>query len=59
MNRYAFYALSFLTNATILVFEITGGRLLAPYIGNSVGVWAGLIAVILGGMAIGYHFGVV
>jgi spermidine synthase len=57
MNRYAFYALSFLTNATILVFEITGGRLLAPYIGNSVGVWAGLIAVILGGMAIGYHFG--
>jgi spermidine synthase len=57
MSRYAFYALSFLTNATILVFEITGGRLLAPYIGNSVGVWAGLIAVILGGMAIGYHFG--
>lgn len=51
------YAISFLTNAAILVFEIAGGRLLAPYLGTSVGVWAGLIAVVLGGMAIGYRYG--
>lgn len=57
MDRTLLYTLSFFTNATILVFEITGGRLLAPYLGTSVGVWAGLIAVVLGGMAIGYHFG--
>lgn len=57
MRTSTFYVISFLTNATILVFEITGGRLLAPYLGTSVGVWAGLIAVVLGGMALGYHFG--
>lgn len=57
MQTWAYYALSFITNALILVFEISGGRLLAPYLGTSVGVWAGLIAVILGAMALGYHFG--
>lgn len=57
MQTWGYYALSFLTNALILVFEISGGRLLAPYLGTSVGVWAGLIAVILGAMAIGYHYG--
>lgn len=57
MSTFGFYAVSFLTNAVILVFEITGGRLLAPYLGTSVGVWAGLIAVVLGGMALGYHYG--
>lgn len=57
MDRTRLYTLSFVTNAAILVFEITGGRLLAPYLGTGVGVWAGLITVVLGGMAIGYHFG--
>lgn len=57
MSRPFLYLLAFLTNAIVLVFEITGGRLLAPYLGTSVGVWAGLIAVVLGGMALGYHYG--
>lgn len=51
------YCLSFFTNAAVLIFEIAGGRLLAPYLGTSVEVWAGTIAVVLGGMALGYHFG--
>ncbi len=57
MNVLTLYTIAFATNAAILVFEITGGRLLAPYLGTSVGVWAGLIAVVLGGMALGYHYG--
>lgn len=57
MDKTALYALSFFTNAIILIFEIAGGRLLAPYIGTTVGVWAGLIAVVLGAMAFGYHYG--
>ncbi|MEK9177235.1 MAG: fused MFS/spermidine synthase, partial [Patescibacteria group bacterium] len=57
MSVAVLYFLSFVTNAAILVLEIAGGRLLAPYIGTSVGVWAGLIAVILGGMALGYRVG--
>ncbi len=57
MNKTVLYALSFSTNAAILVFEIAGGRLLAPYLGTAVGVWAGLISVVLAGMALGYHWG--
>lgn len=57
MDAKTLYTLSFFTNAVVLVFEITGGRLLAPYLGTSVGVWAGLIAVVLGAMALGYHIG--
>lgn len=51
------YLVVFVTNAAILVFEIAGARLLAPYLGTSVEVWAGTIAVILGGMAVGYWVG--
>ncbi|MBY0110637.1 fused MFS/spermidine synthase [Patescibacteria group bacterium] len=48
------YFTIFSTNAAILIFEIAGAHLLAPYLGTSVEVWSGTIAVILGGMAIGY-----
>lgn len=41
----------------MLVFEIAGVRFLAPYLGTSTEVWAGLIAVILGGLAAGYWLG--
>lgn len=51
------YVTAFAANAVILIFEIAGARLLAPYLGTSVEVWSGTIAVILGGMAIGYFFG--
>lgn len=57
MNATLLYTVSFLTNAAVLIFEIAGGRLLAPYLGTAVGVWAGLISVVLGGMALGYHWG--
>lgn len=51
------YLATFVANAAILVFEIAGARLLAPYLGTSVEVWAGTIAVILGSMAAGYAIG--
>lgn len=57
MNTAVVYAVSFITNAAILIFEIAGGRLLAPYLGTAVGVWAGTISVVLLGMALGYHWG--
>lgn len=57
MNSWVFYFTTFVANATILIFEIAGARLLAPYLGTSVEVWAGTIAVILGGMACGYYAG--
>jgi hypothetical protein len=57
MSAWVFYFTTFVANAAILVFEIAGARLLAPYLGTSVEVWAGTIAVILGGMAFGYYGG--
>jgi predicted membrane-bound spermidine synthase len=57
MHRRLLYITAFVANACVLVVEISGARLLAPYIGTSTEVWAGLIAVILGGLAIGYWLG--
>jgi spermidine synthase len=51
------YFIVFITNAAILIFEITGTRLLAAYLGTSLEVWSAIIAVILASMAGGYYIG--
>jgi spermidine synthase len=51
------YVITFVSNAAILVLEIAGARLLAPYLGTSVEVWSGTIGVVLGSMALGYWLG--
>ncbi len=57
MRPTLLYAVVFITNAAVLVFEIAGARMLAPYVGTSTEVWSGVIAVILGGLAVGYWLG--
>ena len=47
----------FLCGAVVMVFELTGSRILAPYLGNSIFVWASLIGVILGSLSLGYWYG--
>lgn len=47
----------FFANAAILALEIVGGRSLTPYFGSSAEVWAGILAVVLAGLAIGYRAG--
>lgn len=44
-------------NAAVMVIEIVGARTLAPYLGTSVEVWAGLLAMVLLGLAAGYWLG--
>lgn len=41
----------------IMMLEILGGRLLAPYFGYSIYQWGALIGVVLGFMAAGYFLG--
>jgi spermidine synthase len=46
-----------ITGAAIMVLEILGSRLLAPYYGSTLFVWGSLIGVVLLGLAMGYYFG--
>lgn len=40
-----------------MAFELAGARMLAPYLGTSIEVWAGVIATVLGGLSLGYWLG--
>jgi len=40
-----------------MAVELVGAKLIAPYYGNSVYVWAAVLATTLGGLTIGYYAG--
>src|SRR5215203_266420 len=50
-------AVVFVCGAVVMIFEITGSRVLAPYIGTSTYIWTSLIGVILGALSLGYWLG--
>ncbi len=54
-HRYELIAL--LTGAAVMMLEIVGARLIAPYFGASTYVWTAMIGVILGALALGFYFG--
>ena len=47
----------FICGAVVMVYEIIGSRILAPYIGTSTYVWTSLIGIILGSLSLGYWLG--
>ena len=54
--RYLYFTAA-ITGAAIMIVEILGARMLAPYFGASHFVWTAQIAVTLVSLAIGYYFG--
>jgi spermidine synthase len=56
-RRFALFATVFLGGACALALEILSARVLAPVFGNALHVWAALITVTLGFLAIGYAIG--
>ncbi|MBI4424016.1 MAG: fused MFS/spermidine synthase [Elusimicrobia bacterium] len=50
-------AVVFLSGAAVLVLEIVGTRVIAPFYGSTVYVWSSLIAVTLASLAAGYAVG--
>jgi len=57
MSKNALLIITFISGALIMIFEIIGARLLAPFIGTSFYVWTALIGFILASLSIGYHLG--
>jgi spermidine synthase len=55
--RRFLYVSSAITGASILIIEILGAKMLAPYIGTSHFVWTAQIAVTLVALAMGYWLG--
>lgn len=49
--------LSFFIGAAVLVLEILGSLLLAPYFGTAVGTWSALIITTLAALAVGAAYG--
>lgn len=57
MKNYLLNLIVFLCGATVMIFELVGTRVLAPYLGTSTFVWTSLIGIILGSLSIGYWIG--
>ena len=57
MNKYFCYITIFITGFVLLTIEILGARMISPFFGVSLYVWASLISVTLVGLAIGYWLG--
>jgi spermidine synthase len=51
------YFLSFSSGAAGMILEMTGSRILAPYLGTTLEVWTALIGVFLGCLAVGNAWG--
>lgn len=47
----------FLCGAVVMVLELAGSRVLAPFLGTSIVVWTSLIGVVLGSLSLGYWWG--
>jgi len=57
ISKYKIYLTVFISGFVLMVFEIVGSRVLAPYLGSSSVVWTSIIGVILGFMSLGYWIG--
>ncbi len=49
--------LSFFEGGAVMAVELVGAKLIAPYYGGSLYVWAAILALTLGGLAAGYFLG--
>ncbi|MBT4916941.1 fused MFS/spermidine synthase [Candidatus Peregrinibacteria bacterium] len=57
MKKYTLELIVFLSGATVMILEIVGSRVLAPYVGTSTFVWTSIIGIILGSLSLGYWLG--
>ena len=56
-RRIYLIATAFSAGAAVMIVELAGNRILAPWFGNSLYTWTGLIGVILVSISAGYYLG--
>lgn len=56
-SRFFYLFLTFIAGTIVMVFELIGARILAPYIGTSFFVWTSIIGFVLGSLSLGYYLG--
>jgi spermidine synthase len=56
-NKNFYFLLSFIEGGSVMGAELLGAKMLAPYFGSSLYVWASVLAITLGGLAAGYYAG--
>ncbi len=57
LTKYILGITVFTSGAVVMIFELVGSRLIAPYLGTSIYVWTALIGVILASLSLGYWVG--
>jgi predicted membrane-bound spermidine synthase len=57
IRKYVLEVTVFVCGALVMVYEIIGSRIVAPFIGTSTYVWTSLIGVILASLSLGYWIG--
>ena len=57
LNQKYLYLIAFIEGGSVMAIELTGAKMIAPFFGTSLYVWASVLAVTLGGLAAGYFAG--
>ncbi len=56
-KRQLFLLMSFIEGGSVMACELIGAKLMAPYFGTSLYVWASVLGLTLGGLTLGYFYG--
>ncbi len=56
-NLNLIYFIAFIEGASVMSVELSGVKMIAPYYGSTLYVWASVLSVTLGGLALGYFLG--
>jgi spermidine synthase len=57
IKKYNIEITVFVSGAAVMIYEIVGTRILAPYLGTTIFVWTSIIGVILASLSLGYVYG--
>jgi len=57
VQKFHLESIVFTTGGVVMILEIIGSRVVAPFLGTSLFIWTSLIGVILGCLSIGYAWG--